>query len=183
METTKPLTNVSVESFYEYLKQNPLAVVPQFNFDNLEHNIAQEMERYKKEYNKGEEQFVTQMLTENPIAIPSRTATNFYTSSSEESVDDHLRRRRSEASRKSRFQSKINKAKYRYRHQYICANNMKNIKKLENLWNIIRLAETELLNKGCSTNELKRLRTKCGIDRLQRKNNVEKDDNMRNIHS
>ncbi|XP_061399930.1 protein sisterless A-like [Musca vetustissima] len=147
---------------------------------HIDQIVEFEMKRIQENCQGKQEQYVEQMLAENPIAIGRRTnTTNTTTNSSsilsgecdtllstEQKRQQHGQR--SEACRRSRYNNKIKKAKSKYRHKYMSQKLLQSTQLLTCIKDLIAQTEGHLLAQGLGNDKLHKLRYSYGMDSTRR---------------
>ncbi|XP_065365307.1 protein sisterless A-like [Calliphora vicina] len=159
---------------------------------NIGYIVGVEMKRIKENCLRKEEQYVEQMLLENPITIERRTSNNNPqpASSDDEMVDvvtvastskRDMQQQRADACRRSRYNNKVRKAKTMYRHKFMTQKLMQSTKMYDCIQELIAQTETYLLSNGMDADTLLALRNNYNIDKanetvqnLKRTMNLEK---------
>lgn len=160
-----------------------LATNTQFvNPQNIDRLVEMEMKRIKENCSQKEQQYVEQMLLENPITIERRINNNHVqqqqqqTSSEDDAIDvvtvsattkketnTFLQQQRAEACRRSRYNNKIKKAKSKYRHKYMSQKLLQSTQMFDCIQDLIAQAENHLLAQGLTRDKLQHLRHNYGM--------------------
>ncbi|KAM7347085.1 protein sisterless A-like [Cochliomyia hominivorax] len=155
------------------------------NPQNINRLVEMEMKRIKENCMLKEQQYVEQMLSENPITIERRPNNNHmqqqqqYNSSEDDNIDvvtvstnikketnTFLQQQRAEACRRSRYNNKVKKAKSKYRHKFISKKLLQSIQMLDCIQDLIAQAENHLLTQGLTRDKLQYLRHNCGLGKV-----------------
>ncbi|XP_037810499.1 protein sisterless A-like [Lucilia sericata] len=170
---------------------NPAALASAMNVnpENIDHMVEMELKVIKENVLKKEQQYVEQMLRENPIVIERRNNNNQQpqqqqqTSSDDDVVDvvtvstsskrenqKFLQQQRAEACRRSRYNNKIKKAKSKYRHKYISQKLLQSAQMFDCIQDLIKQAENQLLSQGLPEDKLQQLRQRYDMEYVQELN-------------
>lgn len=149
---------------------------PFVNMGDIDRMVELEMQRIKENCTQKENQYVEQMLAENPITIERRANTNNITaatvkpSTSAQTATMNpanismVQQQRAEACRRSRINNKVKKAKSKYRHKYMSQRLLQSSQMFNCIQELIAKAESHLLAQGMSREKLHRLRHTYGVD-------------------
>lgn len=147
----------------------------------IEQIVEIEMKRLKANCNQEEQNYVEQMLLENPIIVERRNAPppttqinhndvtnnnhnpNVQDVTADDDEDDtsvymQQQQQRSESCRRSRLNNKIKKAKAKYRHKFMSNKLLHSANVLECLQKLIEQTENQLINQGFNALQLLELR-------------------------
>lgn len=160
---------------------NALNHISSINPQVIDRMVDMEMERLKANCAMTEENYVQQMLAENPIVIERRNTGNDHVDdelSDDENVDvvtvsesakkgkyALLQRQRAESCRRSRYNDKIRKAKMTYRHKYMSKKLEDSVQLFNCIQAVIQQAEEHLLHQDFPLNRLKFMRLQYGVDK------------------
>uniref|UniRef100_A0A1I8PEE3 BZIP domain-containing protein n=1 Tax=Stomoxys calcitrans TaxID=35570 RepID=A0A1I8PEE3_STOCA len=132
---------------------------------NINEMVSMEMKRIQMNCAQKQQQYVEQMLMENPIPFERRTTAATREINSQLSADQlQILQQRSEACRRSRYNSKIRKAKAKYRHKYMTQKLLQSSKMFNCIQDLIGQAESQLLAQGLGMEKLQQLRKTYGMD-------------------
>ncbi|XP_073831742.1 protein sisterless A-like [Musca autumnalis] len=138
------------------------------NPQNIDQIVEMEMKRIQENLCRKEQQYVEQMLVENPITFERRNNVTVLRKESDSSLSgeqQRLQQQRAEACRRSRYNNKVKKAKSKYRHKYISQKLLQSSQMLSCIKDLIAEAESHLLAQGLNKETLRQLRSNYGMDR------------------
>ncbi|XP_061401776.1 protein sisterless A-like [Musca vetustissima] len=144
---------------------------------HIDQIVEFEMKRIQENCQGKQEQYVEQMLAENPITYGRRTNTTTNSGSVLSEECDTLlspeqkrqqQYQRSEACRRSRYNNKIKKAKSKYRHKYMSQKLLQSTQLLTCIKDLIAQTEGHLLAQGLGKDKLHQLRYSYGMDSTRR---------------
>ncbi|XP_061399920.1 protein sisterless A-like [Musca vetustissima] len=139
----------------------------QLNPQNIDQMVAMEMKRIQENIARKEQQYVEQMLVENPITFERRNNVTVLRKTSDSSLSEEqqrLQQQRADACRRSRYNNKVKKAKSKYRHKFISQRLLQSTQMLNCIQDLIAEAESHLLAQGLNKAKLHQLRSSYGMD-------------------
>ncbi|XP_075157957.1 protein sisterless A-like [Haematobia irritans] len=163
--TTKNMLHEVYTSLSPYFTTQNLTEMPGYiNPQHINDMVNIEMKRIQENCSRKEQQYVEEMLAENPITFERRTSTIVEKEINLPPEQQKLIRQRSEACRRSRFNNKIRKAKTKYRHKYMTQKLIQSSQMFNCIQDLIGQAESQLLGQGLSKDKLRQLRYSYGMD-------------------
>ncbi|XP_059224340.1 protein sisterless A-like [Stomoxys calcitrans] len=120
--------------------------------------VDTEMKRVKANCQREEEQFVEQMLLENPIVVERRSLSPVGQSTQSTLQLQQQQRQRAESCRRSRIHNKIKKAKMKFRHKFMSNKLMQSISMLKCIQKLIDQAEMQLQSQGYPQQQLEKIK-------------------------
>ncbi|KAH8236904.1 hypothetical protein KR032_006023 [Drosophila birchii] len=150
--------------------------------EDIEKLVDQQLLQLKVHYNEQEQNYVNQMLLENPIVVERRTSPPLsivlptptpslspgaVLGSGAGMEGKDVQRQRAESCRKSRYNNKIKKAKLRFRHKFVSEQLKKSECMLNTMREVIAQAERQLLDRGIPAAAIERMRRSFGLGLIQ----------------
>lgn len=144
--------------------------------EHIEKMVDQQLRQLKMHYTEQEQNYVNQMLLENPIVVERRASPPLKTElpapsptpdsgsgSGSGAEGKDVQRQRAESCRKSRYNNKIKKAKLRFRHKFVSEQLKKSELMLDTMRDVIAQAERQLLDRGFPAAAIERMRRGFGL--------------------
>ncbi|KAI8124257.1 Protein sisterless A [Lucilia cuprina] len=180
-KTTGMILQDACTSLTQNLQMQSINSYQHISSQYIDQVVEIEMKRLKANCSREEENYVEQMLLENPIIVERRTTPTTLTTSSLTETNNNNeatdycystvqdvnvgkdeemfgQQQRSESCRRSRINNKIKKAKSKYRHKFMSNKLLQSANVLQCLQKLIEQTENQLINQGFNALQLLELR-------------------------
>ncbi|XP_037810504.1 protein sisterless A-like, partial [Lucilia sericata] len=177
-KTTGMILQDACTSLTQNLQMQSINSYQHISSQYIDQVVEIEMKRLKANCSREEENYVEQMLLENPIIVERRTTTSSLSEANnnndatdycysnvqdvdvgkDEEIFGQQQQQRSESCRRSRINNKIKKAKSKYRHKFMSNKLLQSANVLQCLQKLIEQTENQLINQGFNALQLLELR-------------------------